>query len=156
MKTGRVNRQCMRRVRGLESTQPGSRICGSIASPSHPRPIGFWTEIGFRLMDAAGWARARARAAASSTASKVLIARLCIEDELKRQHRRLPCLTRLHSPVPCSSAAAETEASGHDGSLCSCSHAPSRMGQAELRWLCGVKRACAVGGTHYCVLQDQT
>ena len=68
--------------------------------------------------------------AASPAASKVLIARLCIEDELKRQHRRHG---RLFSPLP-SPFSSETKA-GRTGGRTDVAQALVPVPTPHLEWV---------------------
>ena len=95
LNTNRENRPCSLCEKDFEFTQPMRGYCQHcsidarrIASKPYRIFDRDWFSIDGRRMDGAASA-----ASASSAASKVLIARLCIEDELKRQHRRLPHCT---------------------------------------------------------------
>ena len=97
MNTNRENRPCSLCEKDFKFTQPMREYCQHcsidarrIASKTYRIFDRDWFSIDGRRMDGAA-------ASASSAASKVLIARLCIEDELKRQHRP-PSLHSLSSP----------------------------------------------------------
>ena len=125
MNTNRENRPCSLCEKGFKFTQPMREYCQHcsidarrIASKTYRIFDRDWFSIDGRMDGAAS------AASASSAASKGLIARLCIEDELKRQHRP-------PSPLPSPPRRKPTGGTGgHGARFCSCSHAPSRMGQA--------------------------
>ena len=88
MNTNRENRPCSLCEKDFKFTQPMREYCQHcsidarrIASKTYRIFDRDWFSIDGRMDGAAS------AASASSAASKVLIARLCIEDELKRQHR---------------------------------------------------------------------
>ena len=141
LNTNRENRPCSLCEKDFKFTQPMREYCQHcsidarrIASKPYRIFDRDWFSIDGRRMDGAA-----AAASASSAASKVLIARLCIEDELKRQHRP-------PSPLPSPPGRKPTGGTGgHGARFCSCSHAPSRMGQAGPWWPgCGPQQAYVV------------
>ena len=157
MNTNRENRPCSLCEKDFKFTQPMREYCQHcsidarrIASKTYRIFDRDWFSIDGRMDVASASA-----SASSAAASKVLIARLCIEDELKRQHRP-PSLHSLSSPF-----STETKADrGNRRTWCKIlllfprpiSNGSSGAVVARLRSTASI--CCGTRPTFYNVLQD--